>query len=186
MRSEPQKAAQCLFNAANLVKTICVLISPFMPATAEKLEKQLNWKISSFEDAKRADLLRNHQIGEPKPLFTKVKLATGPAGRITLNEFQRLDLRIGKVLKAERIPDTKRLLKLEVDLGSERRTLVAGIGEHYEPENLIGKNIVVLANLKETKIRGVLSQGMLLAAEDGDGISLLVSDREVRPGSKVK
>ena len=109
------------------------------------------------------------------------------AGEITIEEFAKLDIRIGKVLKAERIPGSRKLLRLEVDLGEgEPRQLVAGLAGFYEPDELVGMNIVVLANLKPKKIMGVESKGMLLAADvDGRPVLLTVKE-EVPPGTKVR
>ncbi|HDM92132.1 MAG TPA: methionine--tRNA ligase subunit beta [Candidatus Korarchaeota archaeon] len=104
---------------------------------------------------------------------------------VSYEEFSKLDLRVGQVLSAKRIEGTQKLLLLEVDLGSEKKQLVAGIAEQYKPEDLVGKQIVVVANLQPKKIRGYWSQGMLLAADvDGKPV-LLVPDKPVPPGSKV-
>ena len=107
---------------------------------------------------------------------------------ITYDEFSRLDIRIGKVLKAERIEGSKKLLRLEVDIGGEVRQIVAGIAERYRPEDLIGRKVVVLANIQPRKIFGVESQGMLLAADVNGKPYLLTVDSpdEVPEGSKVR
>ena len=105
---------------------------------------------------------------------------------ITYEEFARLEMRIGKVLAAERVPGAEKLLRLEVDVGMERRQLVAGIAESYAPEQLAGKEIVVLTNLKPKVIRGVESQGMLLAVDAGGKSVLLTVDSEVPVGSIVR
>lgn len=105
---------------------------------------------------------------------------------LSFGEFKKLDLRIGKIVKAERMEGSDKLLCLEVDLGSETRQLVAGIAEYYVPEALVGKEIPVLANLEPRVFKGVESQGMLLAADDNGVPVLLSPDREVPPGSIVK
>ena len=107
---------------------------------------------------------------------------------ITYDEFSKLDIRIGKVLKAERIEGSKKLLRLEVDIGGEVRQIVAGIAERYRPEDLIGRKVVVLANIQPRKIFGVESQGMLLAADVNGKPYLLTVDSpdEVPEGSKVR
>ncbi|RLE59890.1 MAG: methionine--tRNA ligase subunit beta [Thermoprotei archaeon] len=105
---------------------------------------------------------------------------------ISFNEFKKVELKVGKVVSAERIPGTSKLLRIEVDLGAETRQLVAGIAEYYKPEELIGKNIVVVTNLKPKVIRGIVSHGMLLAAvADGKPV-LLTTDSEVPPGTPVE
>lgn len=105
---------------------------------------------------------------------------------IPIDLFAKVDLRIATVLQVEPHPNADRLLKLQIDLGSERRQLVAGIASHYRPEDLIGKQIVVVANLKPAKLRGELSQGMLLAASDADGVAILTPERAMAPGSQVR
>lgn len=103
----------------------------------------------------------------------------------TLADFQQIDLRVAKVLAAERHPNADRLLVLNIDLGSEQRQIVAGIRASYEPEALVGKLIVVVANLEPAVLRGVESQGMLLATRDGDRVVVLTPDSGVPAGSKV-
>lgn len=105
---------------------------------------------------------------------------------ITIEEFQRLDLRVGKIIEAKNVEGAKKLLKLVVDIGSEYRQLVAGIAEAYKPEDLIGKEVVIVANLKPAVIRGIQSNGMILAASVDNVISIISPDREMPPGAKVK
>ena len=105
---------------------------------------------------------------------------------INFEEFQKIDLRVAKVITAEKIEGSKKLLKLEIDLGKEKRQLVAGISQFYSPEELIGREIVVLVNLEPRKIKGVESQGMLLAADDRGNPVLLNPDKEVPPGTKIR
>lgn len=106
---------------------------------------------------------------------------------INLEDFQKVELRVAEVLDVERVEGTRALLKLRISLGEEERTLVAGLAPYYRPEEMRGKKIIVLANLKPATIRGVVSQGMLLAADDGKGgVSLLTVDRDIEPGSRVK
>ena len=104
---------------------------------------------------------------------------------ISFEDFLKMDIRVGKVISAERVKNSVKLVKLIVDLGLEKRQLVAGIAGYYSPEELIGKNIVVLANLKPKKIMGIESQGMLLAAVVDNKPVLLTTDKDVPPGTKV-
>lgn len=122
---------------------------------------------------------------EPKAQGDKAG-AEDKANLITIDEFAKIELRVAKVLAAEPVQGADRLLKLQVDLGSSQRQIVAGIAQHYKPEELVGKSIVVVANLKPAKLRGELSEGMLLAASDGDGLSLLTVDGERAPGAEVR
>jgi methionyl-tRNA synthetase len=107
---------------------------------------------------------------------------------ITIEEFQKIELRVATILSAERVPGTDKLLKLQIDLRSERRQLVAGIAKHYTPEELIGKQIVVVTNLQPAVIRGIESQGMLLAAstDDSSQLALVTLQRPVPNGCRVK
>ena len=104
---------------------------------------------------------------------------------ITIEEFRKLDLKVATVKSAEAHPNADRLLVLKVDLGSEERQIVAGIRAHYAPEELVGKQVVVVANLETAKLRGMESQGMVLAASDTDRIVVLTPEKEVAPGAKV-
>lgn len=106
---------------------------------------------------------------------------------IHLEDFQKIDLRIGEVVSAERVEGTRALMVLRVNLGEEERTLVAGLAPYYAPEEIVGKRVVVVANLEPAVIRGIKSQGMLLAADDGQGnVSLVTVDRDIAPGSRVR
>lgn len=105
--------------------------------------------------------------------------------QIGIEDFLKLDIRLAKVLSAESIEGSEKLIKLKVSLGEEERTIVAGIAKHYKPEELIDKKILMLANLKPRKIFGIESQGMVLALSDGENLSLIVPDREISEGAKV-
>ena len=106
--------------------------------------------------------------------------------QITIEEFQKIQLKTARVLSAERVPKSEKLLKLQVSIGSEQRQIVAGIGKKYEPESLVGKTIIVVANLKPAKLMGIESQGMVLAAGDSEVRGLATILEEVDPGTKVK
>ena len=112
--------------------------------------------------------------------------AVAQPAQITIDEFMKVQLKTAKVLAAERVPKSEKLLKLRVTLGSEERQIVAGIGKRYEPESLIGKTIVIVANLKPAKLMGIESQGMVLAAGDSEVRGLMTLLEDVEPGTKVK
>ncbi|HIH19145.1 TPA: methionine--tRNA ligase subunit beta [Candidatus Micrarchaeota archaeon] len=106
---------------------------------------------------------------------------------IAFDEFMKLELQVGTVVLAERVPGADKLYKLSVDMGSEKRTLVAGVAQQYSPEELVGRQIVVVANLAPRALRGIISQGMLLAAEGESGaVSILSPDKKVQNGSRVR
>lgn len=105
---------------------------------------------------------------------------------ITFEDFQKIDLRVAKVLQAERIENSEKLIKLEIDLGSEKRTIIAGIGKKYSPQDLIGQLIIIVANLEPKEIKGIKSEGMLLAVDSQNGPVLVVPLEQVFAGEKVK
>ncbi len=107
--------------------------------------------------------------------------------RITIDEFMKVELRVAKVLEAEAVPKSKKLLKLKVDTGADQRTIVAGIAEAYQPEQLVGRTIVIVANLQPAKLMGVESNGMVLAASPEGGLPMLVAvDPSIPPGARVR
>lgn len=105
---------------------------------------------------------------------------------ISIDDFGKVDLRVGKVLQAEKVKKSKKLLKLQVEIGDEVRTIVSGISQYYEPEQMVGKNVVVVANLAPAKLMGIESCGMLLCASDGEGKLALVNPQDMASGSRVK
>jgi methionyl-tRNA synthetase len=111
-----------------------------------------------------------------------------PGGeRISLDEFMRVDLRVARVIAAERVPNSRKLIKMDIDLGAEQRTIIGGIADAYEPERLVGRTIVVVANLRPAKLMGIESNGMVLAATSDGGKAVLVSFEEPPPlGARVR
>ena len=107
--------------------------------------------------------------------------------RISIDDLAKVQLRVAKVLEAEKVEKADKLLKLQIQIGAEKRQIIAGVAQHYSPEELVGKKIIVVANLQPATIRGIESNGMLLAAEDEDGtLSLVGLDRDVRDGAKIR
>ncbi len=189
---EPERCKATISTCFKLISSLEILLKPYLPFTSLKIKSMLGLGNRRWEEAKNPTLppeIRNIEILFSKIEEERIKLQIaklkGGKMEITIDDFKKLDIRIGKVTKAERVEGTEKLILLEVDIGKERRTLVAGIAKSYKPQELLGKNIVLLVNLKPTKIRGIESQGMLLAAVDGENISLLTTDKEVSPGSEV-
>ena len=208
--AQKQELANVLYNLAEALRVIGVLISPFMPETAARIWKQLALK--GFGSVQLADIEpwggipKGHKIGVPEQLFPRIETekeeAPVRAGKmvgkgkqpkreeresaseITFEEFHKIQLRVVRVLDAEIVPKTDKLLKLTVDLGDERRQVVSGIAQHYKPEELIGKNVVMVVNLKPAKLRGVVSQGMILAAAQGEDLKVLSVDMPI--GTEVR
>jgi methionyl-tRNA synthetase len=186
-----------LYQLLEVLRFVAVFISPFMPQTAEKIQAQLG--ISDLGSQTLASLKEwgglapGGQVRKGEALFPRVEedLKGKEKGKmessalISMEEFQKMELRVGKVLAAENIKKSDKLLKLRVDIGEER-TVVAGIARHYKPEELVGKTIILLANLQPTKLMGVESQGMVLAADGPDGVILATFDKEAKVGSKVR
>jgi methionyl-tRNA synthetase len=198
--------AEILGNVLELCRVLSHLLSPMIPERAAALRAQLGideptawpaWQAHSFiptaatplfpriEEDRKKELLERW-----RPKQTAAAAATAVAdkadGRISFDEFGKVDLRVAKIVSAEAVPKAKKLLKLVVDLGEEQRQVVAGIAEAYAPETLIGKRVIFVANLKPATIRGVESQGMILAAGGDTILGLSAIDKEVPPGTKVR
>jgi methionyl-tRNA synthetase len=125
------------------------------------------------------------QPAAPAPGATQA--TTAPETRISIDEFMKIQLRVAKIVAAERVPNSKKLIKLEVDLGTERRTLVAGIAEAYEADTLVGRHVAIVANLQPAKLMGIESNGMILAASPEGGKPILVTfDEPPPPGTRVR
>ncbi len=192
---------EVLYNIISSLKFIAGIISPFMPDSADKILKQLGFEKKACEysyefftdfysidktTVKKGDVIFNRIDEIPKKKDEKTK-KDNKQDKITIDEFFKVDLRTAKVLEAESVEKSKKLLKLKIDVGEkEPRTLVAGLKEHYKPEELVGKTIIVVANLKPAKLMGIESNGMLLAAkEDGAFPALLTVAQDVKPGTKI-
>ncbi len=180
IKEDREKALEVLTVCANIAKNLSILIKPILPSVAEKIEKQLNLKYLTW-----ADLgfdLENKKISQAELLVKKIedeiKLIQ------TKDPFSKLDLKVARVLEAKQHPDADKLLVLQVDLG-EKRQLVAGLAKHYSPKDLVGKNIVMVANLKHAKLRGEISAGMLLAATDKDNNVKILEAPKSMPGDDV-
>ncbi len=196
------RLATVIYNLLESLRIIAVLVSPFMPGSAAKIMDQLditNAAEQEFESIRSwGGLTRGNSLKRSDALFPRVKYEKEKEKQevtekemppvkplIEYTDFEKIDLRVAKVIAAEAIPKSSKLLKLTIDMG-ENRTLVAGIAKDYKPEELIGKKIVVVANLKPTKMMGIESQAMLLAADTEGGLTLLCFDREPVTGAKIR
>lgn len=204
-QSKRKRLGRILYQAAAALRGISYLLFPFMPGSSEKiwgfLGEEEPIQEESFSELKFENLKLGQKIKKPKPLFPRIALKdflreeekkSSPARKeekmeqVTFDEFKRMDFRVGEVLKAERVEGTDKLLKLEVDIGTEKRTMVAGVADVYSPEELVGKKFVFIVNLKPAVIRGIESQGMLLAAEVEGKATIPFFDKDVQTGAKVK
>lgn len=202
---ENKNTAGHVFNiCAQAVYAFAVLLAPFIPGTSEKILSYLNCpKLNeiSWNTIGETSIKAGQKIKKPEPLFQKFeineikeklklirekKTSGGVRELVSYDYFKKLDIRVALVEDVEKVPKADKLYKLSIDLGTEKRTLVAGLAEYYKAEELKGKKIVILANLEPRKLRGILSEGMLLAAVDGDIVTVLTPDKEIPPGAKVE
>ena len=195
---------------ANILAKVAIMLHPVMPKTTDKISQALGFEIGLDSYTKLINnkgLLSEFTISKVPPLFPRVeeqllkeveppkpepkakkedKKAVSTSGVITIDQFFQTELKIGTIIEAEEVPKSKKLLKLKVDLGEENpRQIIAGIKEWYSPEDLVGTQACVVANLKPAKLMGMLSEGMLLAAKDENGLSLLRPETPKTAGTKV-
>jgi methionyl-tRNA synthetase len=199
-----KEAAGHVFNiCCQVVYALAILLEPFIPDTSDKILSYLNLNGSNnltWDSINENSIKEGVQIKRPQPLFQKLdvdqiqeeykklkqKKRKDEKEMISYEEFKKLDIRIALVEEVEKVPDADKLYKIKIDLGEEKRTLVAGLAEIYDEKELIGKKIVILANLEPRKMRGITSQGMLLAAVEGKIVSILTPDKDIPPGAKIE
>jgi methionyl-tRNA synthetase len=206
-----------LFDVAEAVRIAAILLLPMIPASAAEILRRVggsadatladaSWRNEGERTILKGDALwpriestsgakRSNQVSEQQPTPPAAPPpATAPAAapaaadnRIAIDEFLKIDLRVAKVLAAEKVPNSRKLMKLSIDVGTEQRTLVAGIAEAYEPEQLVGKTVGIVFNLKPAKLMGIESNGMILAASPEGGKPVLVAfDGDIAPGSRIR
>lgn len=211
-KTDPERVKTILAVSLQIVAKLAVVSEPFLPFTARKLRDMLQTSQQNWADAAQSELLAaGHQLGEAALLFERIEDATiekqvqklldtkkanlqsaGPELKplkdtITYDDFVKMDIRTGTILEAEAVPKTKKLLKLTIDTGIDKRTVVSGIAEYYKPEDIIGQQVSILVNLAPRNLRGIESQGMILMAEDSEGKLCFVSPTEgFHNGCEVK
>ncbi len=204
IKSDPARVETILYVALQITANTAIAIEPFMPFSAAKILRMLAAEKFSWERLGATDLVAaGHRIGRAELLFEKIddeaiqrqldKLAATKAANeaaeaaqnieqqkdsCTFDEFQKMDIRVSTILSAEKVAKTKKLLKLTVDTGIDRREIVSGIAEHFTPEELVGRQVLVLVNLEPRELKGILSRGMILMAEDASGKLRLLSPGE--------
>jgi methionyl-tRNA synthetase len=212
INTDKEKTAEVIYNSLVLTLHLAYLLDPFMPFTSERILKMLNIQEPLVLQNLNHTLSAGHQLGEAILLFSKVedeviqkqidKLQASKKVEntttnsenaalktdITYDDFIKMDIRIGTILEAERVPKTDKLLKLLIDTGIDKRTVVSGIAGYYKPEEIIGQKVSVLANLAPRKIKGIESKGMILMAENADGTLSFVAptNTEINNGSTVR
>ena len=204
VKSDPERVKTILNIALQITANIAIAIEPFMPFSAEKILKMLAVEKYGWEQLGSMELIAaGHTIGEAQLLFEKIeddviqkqldkleasrraKLEAEAAQNVTeqkaevsFDDFQKMDIRVSTILAAEKVAKTKKLLKLSIDTGIDKRTIVSGIAEYYTPEELVGRQVLVLANLAPREIKGIESRGMILMAEDALGRLVLVQPED--------
>jgi methionyl-tRNA synthetase len=196
IKTDPDKAAAIMVTCANLIKAIAVFLKPMVPLICRSVERQLgmelSWKDYRFS-LSDVPLIRTEKLVAPlteediAPLFgAAAPQQEGTAAMIDIDAFKSVDLRVARVVSAEKVEKSKKLLKLQVEIGKEQRQIIAGIAESYSPEQLTGKLVVVVVNLKPATLMGHRSEGMLLAAASSPGrFVVLTPDGSAAPGAKV-
>jgi methionyl-tRNA synthetase len=207
-RGAPGELGTVLYTAAEALRIVSGMLSPVMPGKMAELRRALGLAGDDLTLGGLTEwggLRPGAEVGEMTSLFPRIAAAGGPEdGRerkpaaaaapapvegvmsIEYADFEKVDLRTARIVEAERVPNADRLLKLQIEIGGEKRQIVAGIAQHYQPETLPGKAIVVVANLKPAMIRGIQSDGMLLAAVSGGELRLVTVDGDVATGVRVK
>ena len=204
VKTDPERVKTILNIALQITANIAIAIEPFMPFSAEKILKMLSVDKYGWEELGSMELIAaGHTIGEAQLLFEKIeddaiqaqldkleasrraKLEAEAAQNVTdqkaevsFDDFQKMDIRVSTILAAEKVAKTKKLLKLSIDTGIDKRTIVSGIAEYYTPEQLVGRQVLVLANLAPREIKGIESRGMILMAEDALGRLVLVQPED--------
>lgn len=204
--AKKERLMAVLYNLAEAIRFIAVLLSPFMPETSESIFAVTGADKKEYSSIEHFDKARTVTVGEAKPLFARLdeekKLKEvaddifaekeqsasedkEAVEEITIDDFAKLKLKTAKVTAAEKVEKADKLLKLTVEVGGEVRTVVSGIAKSYSPEEMVGKTVILITNLKKAKIRGIESEGMLLAAEENGEIKLLTTDKETASGADV-
>ena len=189
IKSNPDRVQTILNIALQIAATLSAISEPFLPFSSKKLKEMINLGDISWLDAGKGDHIQGgHQLNKPQLLFEKIeddiiqrqmdKLKkedeSEPIGEpmkeiVNYDDFMRMDLRVGEILEAEKVPKSNKLLKFLVDTGVDKRTILSGVAKYFTPEEMIGKKVTVLLNLAPRKIMGIESEGMLLFAENQDG-----------------
>jgi methionyl-tRNA synthetase len=203
-----ERLAAVMFNLAETLRVVSIMIGPFMPSTAKKMQAQINipdealtWSSMSeygsygFENkmSKGDNLFPRVEIAEEKQkeIIAQNKKSDKKNEKkaddiISIDDFAKVKLKVAEVIECEKHPDADRLLVLQVRIGKERRQIVSGIAQYYSAEDMVGKKVVVITNLKKTKIRGIESQGMILAAADKKDLNLVTVDKDISDGTEVR
>ena len=211
IKTDPERVKTVMALSLQIVAHLAILSEPFLPFSAHKLQKMIDLKVNGWNDAANTILLpEGHVIGQPELLFEKVedsvvaaqlqKLEEAKKANqmnawkpnevkpvVSFDDFMKVDIRVGTILECQKVPKADKLLQFLIDDGMKKRTIVSGIAKYYtEPEKLVGKQVCFIAHFEPRKLKGVVSEGMILSAEDKDGrLVLLTPSDVVAPGCSV-
>lgn len=210
-KTDMNRVATIMNISLQITANLAIAFEPFLPFSMDKLNSMLNVEPLGWSRLGATDLLAaGHELGKTELLFEKIEdevieaqiqklldtkkaneeanyKATPIAENIDFDDFLKLDIRVGTVLECTKVPKADKLLQFRIDDGLEKRTIVSGIAQHYKPEDLVGKQVCFIANLAPRKLKGILSEGMILSAEDADGkLAVVMPEKTVKPGSVVK
>ncbi|GHV32166.1 methionine--tRNA ligase [Bacteroidia bacterium] len=213
-KTDMERTATILNIAMQITANLAIAFEPFLPFSSKKLKQMINKPDLKWSDLGSVDLLETgHQLNQPELLFEKIEdeaiekqiqklqdtkkanelneskgtIAKPIKANISFDTFEKLDIRVGKVLECTKVPKADKLLQFKIDDGLGGRTILSGIAGYYNPEELVGKQVCFIANLEPRKIKGIESQGMILSAENADGnLAVIQPDKEVSQGSEVK
>jgi methionyl-tRNA synthetase len=211
VKTDPERVKTIMNVSLQITANLTICMEPFLPFSMNKLRGFLNLGKLDWEKLGDTNLLATgHQLNSPELLFEKIEdeaieaqiqkllntkktneiaqlKATPAKTNIEFDDFSKMDIRVGTIIEAEKVAKTKKLLKLLIDTGIDKRTVVSGIAEYYEPENLVGKQVSILVNLAPKTLKGIESQGMILCAENADGsLSIVQPDVKVKNGAEIK
>ena len=210
IKTDKERVGTILNVCLQIAADLSTLMEPFMPFSSEKLRGFMNMEVVAWDKMGDGVVPAGHLLGTAGLLFEKIedeavqaqidrleaakkanemaaaKVAPAKAN-VSFEDFQKMDIRVGKILTAEKVAKTKKLMKLTVDTGIDKRVIVSGIAEHYAPEEVVGRQVCVLVNLEPKPLKGIVSQGMILMAENADGsLSFVSPDKEIKPGCDVR
>ncbi|MFO8000981.1 MAG: methionine--tRNA ligase [Marinilabilia sp.] len=210
-KTDPGRVKTILNVSLQITSNLALVMEPFLPFTSQKMRQMLNMKEAGWHECGNNKLLSpGHEINEASLLFEKIddariqdqydklmktktdneaesKEAAPAKENITFEDFSSMDMRVGTIIEAEKVPKTKKLLKIKVDTGIDKRTVVSGIAEFFTPEEIVGRQVCILVNLASRKIKGIESQGMILMAEDANGrLEFVAPASKIKPGSEIR
>jgi methionine--tRNA ligase beta chain len=206
VKTDPKRVETIMHIALQITANLGLVLEPFLPETAAKIREFMNTQLKSWDQVGELQIQANHFISPPTILFPQIEDElverevallheskpvetnfTPQKENITFDDFSKLDIRLGTIIEAVKVPKADKLLQLTVNVGVDTRTIVSGIAAHYAPEEVVGKTVAVLLNLEPRKIRGVESQGMILMAEDNEGnLSFMVPEKGFDFGGEIR